>query len=627
MINNILTYLYNNDLLTFIDVHFAGFMTEMAHDSDPDLALAAALASNATILKHVCLDLESLSEKILLKGSGSSRVIRCPSVLTWRRKLTASPVVGDPGDERPLILDHKNRLYLYRYWEYERLLAKQILEKVNAPEFKVEPDRLLDCLDRFFPGSKAMDLRSYRSAMITSCFKRFCVITGGPGTGKTSTAAKVLAALLEQPGNETLRIALAAPTGKSAIRLGESIRMIKTNLDCPSWVKDAIPSEPQTIHRLLRPLSKTSHSFYHDAQRPLPLDVVVVDEASMVDLAVMSKLAQAVPRNARLILIGDQDQLASVEPGSVFGDICRACSAVGYSKAWQTRLDSFMQKLFTADDFEPAPISSLGDCIVNLDRNFRFEENSDIQVLCQMIRRGDGQELVQIFNNPGQPNIQFQEIDPDKDWLENLEKKILAGYGEYLQTSDPQSALKKFNRFKILCAIKKGPFGTEDVNQRAERILYKAGLIRPHIPWYRGRPILITKNDYSLGLFNGDIGIIWNETESAGQRLLACFYTQSGQIRHFLPDRLPEHETAYALTVHKSQGSEFESVIFLLPDHESPVITRELLYTGISRARNQVAVWGVKKLMDVALSRTIRRDSGLRDMLGNSKGESSCEKR
>ena len=447
--NYILSDLYKAEILTLIDIHFAGFITEIADKDDSDLALAAALASNATVLKHVCLDLDFFSDKVLLNECGPSGPLRCPSALMWRRKLFDSRVVGVPGEELPLILDNKNRLYLYRYWKYEQTLAQGLLKKVNQPEFKIDPKRLYSSLDRFFPESEDVTLIPYRIAMITACIKRLCIIAGGPGTGKTSTAAKILAALLEQPGNETIRIALAAPTGKSAIRLGESIRMIKSGLHCSDWIKEAIPSEPQTIHRLLRPLSKSSQSFYHNANRPLPVDVVVVDEASMVDLSLMSKLIQAIPKNARLILIGDKDQLASVEPGSVFGDICRACDDSGYPDAWQTRLELLLHKSFAEEHREEVTTNKIGSCRVNLNKNFRFKENTDIQILCETIRRGDVPGLVRIFNDPGQPNITFHEIDPKGNWIEDLETNMIEGCRDYLQASDPESALEKFNRFKI----------------------------------------------------------------------------------------------------------------------------------------------------------------------------------
>jgi exodeoxyribonuclease V alpha subunit len=314
----------------------------------------------------------------------------------------------------------------------------------------------------------------------------------------------------------------------------------------------------------------------------------------MVDLALMAKLFQAVPASARVILLGDKDQLASVEAGAVLGDICAAAA--------------------------PAPAGTnhaLADCVVQLRKNYRFGQQSGIYRLSNAINEGRTEDVLQILRDcgvKGSTDLVSTPLPRRAELKAALRERVTTGFSEFLKASDPLAALTALSRFRILCALREGPFGVAGLNQMTEEILEAAGLIKPSGPWYNHRPVMVTRNDYNLKLFNGDVGVILPDAPSGDPR--AFFPGPDNEVRKFLPLRLPEHQTAYALTVHKSQGSEFDRVLLVLPDRESPVLSRELLYTGITRARKRVELWFEEKVFRAALARRLSRTSGLRDALG-----------
>ncbi len=620
MTDNI-TVLYKKGYLTDIDVFFANFIADLSNNDDQDVRLAAALVSSATGRGDVYLDLGSLAEKPMFHESDQEEPARHPKLLTWSQKIRQSPAVGRPGDFRPLILDQKNRLYLYRYWDYEKKLSDAIINRAKVVIENVDLDVLKDSLKRLFPQNKDHGFTWQKVAALIATFKRFCVITGGPGTGKTFTVAKILALLVEQAEDAKFRILIAAPTGKAAARIGESIRAAKETLNCSRITRSAIPSEAFTIHRMLKTIPGSPY-FYHNAENPLEADVVVVDEVSMVDLALMSKLIEALPLDARLILIGDKDQLASVEAGSVLGDICNGDNVHKFSCDFCKKFEEVTQEQF--DDSAKACKEEKGlyDCMVELKKSYRFSGSSSIRELSRAVNLGDIETAFSLLNK-NNDQISWEKIEKPRDLTRAISKLIIDGYSGYLKESDPARALERFNHFKILCAVKIGPFGVQAVNRLAERVLSQRGLIEPDgsdsNPWYKGRPVLITCNDYSLGLFNGDIGITLSSPDSDRKGLSVFFPGDSGKPKRLALDRLPEHETVYAMTVHKSQGSEFGNVLFVLPDKDYPVLTRELFYTGVTRASQNVSIWGTQDIIRATILRKIERTSALKDALWGEK--------
>jgi len=449
-------------------------------------------------------------------------------------------------------------------------------------------------------------------AAFVSVTKCFCVISGGPGTGKSTVIAKILALILEQAGDRKMRIALAAPTGKAAARLQEAIQKGKEMLPAEDHFKEAIITEASTIHRLLGTVAGSPY-FRHNAENPLPVEVVVIDEASMVDLALLSKLVQAVPADARLILLGDRDQLASVEAGAVIGDICNTGHVHGFSGEFCKKIEEI-----TGGRIDTIPESGsepdIRDCVVQLEKSYRFGKDSGIGALSRAVNRGDGDTAMSLLKNGEYDDIKWKVLPPPNVLERALRETVIECYKPYLKAEDPLKIFHLFERFRVLCALRKGPFGVSALNLLVEQVLKKEKLIDPDRPWYQGRPLLITRNDYNLELFNGDIGIILPDPASNND-LRAFFMSANGLLRKFLPVRLPEHETVYAMTVHKSQGSEFDSVHLLLPDRDTPVLTRELIYTGITRARKGVEVWGTDRVFLKGVGRRTLRASGLRDAL------------
>jgi exodeoxyribonuclease V alpha subunit len=617
----------SNKNFSDLDIHFARFIGQLSGSQRPEILLAAAMVSRFTREGNICLDLTSVEGRPLSVDNGDADAVVLPTLAKWTSVLQGCNVVGRPGDYKPLILDNRSRLYLYRYWDYETTLADLIKGRIlNAEENSKRALREVDiplfgeCLSRLFPADPDDDGDTVwaKIAAFTAFLKRFCVIYGSPGTGKTTVVAKVLALLVEQSKTKELRIALAAPTGKAAFRLQDSIRSNREVLASPDVVKTAIPGNATTIHRLLGSL-RNSPYFRFNRCNHLPLDVVVIDEASMVDLPLMSKLLQAMPTEARLILLGDRDQLSSVEAGAVLGDICGTGERKPYSSDFVRTL-----KTFTGHDLAVSNAGSMPgiqDCVAGLKKNYRFEKDSGISRVCNEVNAGNSEGAMSVLRSAAYGDISWSDTKGPDAMASALKEVINKRFNNYLKVTDlydnSEQALDFFEEFRILCAVRQGPFGVVALNRVVERVLKEAKLIKPEGEWYKGRPIMITRNDYNLSLFNGDVGVILPDYEKDSE-LRAFFRDAGGKMRKFPPVMLPEHETVFAMTVHKSQGSEFEHILLILPDRDSPVLTRELIYTGITRAKKNVEIWGSEAIFRAAVSRRIMRTSGLYDALYSS---------
>jgi len=607
--------------LSSLDLGFARFMEELSGSVSRELHRAAALVSRATRHGHICLDLKETAG-LSFPEEGADYPVR------WAAVLLESGVVGRPGEYKPLILDDANRLYLYRYWDYERSLAESFLSMASMGAKDLSSEMGLR-LNAAFPDKDSEPADLQKAAAYIALTRRLCVISGGPGTGKTWTVAAILALELFQ--QDTLRIKLAAPTGKAAARLQESISaVLQRDIECfgrlPAHVLGRVPKEATTIHRLLGSVEGSPY-FIYNIKNKLPIDLLVIDEASMVDIALMSKLVQALPSHAGLILLGDRNQLASVEAGAVLGDICHGIELTGLSLNFIASYERIAGRRFEDPGMIPSSYTyssggadhkdqagRLRDSMLELRRNYRFGARSAIGIVSRSVKEGMADEIIDLPAKGGDGSVQWSRL-PGKGNLKNaLKPVVLRAWAAYLACNDPYEMLVRFDELRILCAVRGGPYGVERVNALVGEILREAGLTGRGGIWYKGRPVMITESDYSLRLFNGDVGIAFN-SQTVDSGLKVFFRSQGQATRSFLPYRLPFHETVFATTVHKSQGSEFENVLLIIPDRDAPILTRELLYTGITRARKRVDIWGERSIIRTAVSRRIERNSGLRDAL------------
>ncbi|UQS16015.1 exodeoxyribonuclease V subunit alpha [Pseudomonas sp. HS6] len=648
--------------LRALDKAFVAFLYELAPDVDPLVLLAAALTSHQLGHGHVCLDLfETLKApdfalSLPPEGDVQSGVLLLPSQLLeslegahWCKVLAGSSLVALAADDNesarqcPLVLSGK-RLYLRRYWAYERRIDTALRQRLA--EHEPTPGDLSQRLDELFGSAKqtgAIDWQKLACALATR--GAFSIVTGGPGTGKTTTVVRLLA-LLQAPAVEAgqpLRIRLAAPTGKAAARLTESISQQVQSLKVADAVREKIPSEVTTVHRLLGSRPGTRH-FRHHAGNRLPLDVLVVDEASMIDLEMMANLLDALPSHARLVLLGDKDQLASVEAGAVLGDLCRDAEAGWYSPQTRQWLESVsgesLQDSGLHEDSDGT--HPLAQQVVMLRHSRRFGEGSGIGQLARRVNQQLPDEARQLLTARSHDDVYSLALNGEQDHA--LERLVLEGHGDgphgyrhYLSVLRNQrpaggaplehpgwldwarEVLQAFDTFQLLCAVRKGPWGVEGLNQRITDALLKARMIDSDQQWYEGRPVLMTRNDYGLGLMNGDIGIALKLPErdgpNAGEPVLRVAFPRNdgrGGVRFVLPSRLNDVETVYAMTVHKSQGSEFAHTALILPDALNPVLTKELIYTGITRAKHWFTLIEPRAgVFEEAVQRKVKRLSGL----------------
>jgi exodeoxyribonuclease V alpha subunit len=602
------------DRFTDIDRHFADFLLRLEGTQDRRLWLAAALASSATQSGNVCINLSAIAGKpIPVEDARTTGNACAPDLSDWMNALTRSTVVGGPGDFRPLVLDQANRLYLCRYWKYEQQVAKLLKALAASDMLAFDATALSKGLSGLFPPQYPDELDWQRLAAVTAVLRKFSLITGGPGTGKTSTVLRILALLLSQPGHEQLRIGLAAPTGKAAARLKEALKQSKETLAVSPEVLARIPEEAFTLHRLLG-FIPASGAFRHNRANPLPFEMIVVDEASMVDLPLMAKLLDAVSPEARLLLLGDRDQLASVEPGAVFGDICSVAELADWSEGFRECIKPYSLDLPASSLKGGGPLQ---DSMTVLRRSYRFGTDSGIGQLSRNIQTGDGDATIRLLSTKGLPDVIWENGANPTPLQDRLERWILEAYAGCLQAASPEEAFTLFARSRILCAMRRGPFGVAFINSVAEDALARKGLVRSRGAWYRGRPVMMNRNDYQIRLFNGDIGVAWDSpsAQSGPAPMGVMFPSESGEMRRILPSRLPEHETVYAMTVHKAQGSEFDRILLILPDQASAALTREMLYTAVTRARKHVEIWARRETIEASIQRRLVRHSGLREAL------------
>ena len=594
--------LRSRGVISALDDHFARTLGRLGDEPRPEVLLAAGLASRSVGEGHVCLDVPRLAEGEAVLAEASEVEWVWPPAAEWLSLLESSALVhrsspgADPaaGSSAPLILDAQGRLYLRRYWDDQQALARDLRGRIRAeigPE-SLDEAVLADGLERFFgPPAGAEDPPNLqREAAESALRSHFLVISGGPGTGKTFTVVGILALLIEQAlaaGEIPPRIRMLAPTGKAAAHLQASVQRQLASLDCAAGVRDAVPLSASTIHRCLGLGPRLGKRPRYGAENPLEVDILLVDEASMVDLALMTRLTEALPAAARLVLLGDRDQLASVEAGAVLGDI----------------------------GHQPQAAPSATRAVVHLTRNYRFEAGSGIAELTRAVNQGDSQAALALLDDIERPEIRLVEPAATGGWGNALAETIAAGYAPFRSETSPEGQLAALDNFRILCAHRHGEGGVDAVNALAERLLGLDGSSDRPETLQPGRPVGITRNDYELELYNGDVGIVADDPDNPGQAGRVFFRAPDGRPRWLSPLSLGAAETVLATTVHKSQGSEFKAVALVLPTQSSPVLSRELVYTAVSRARESAVIFASRGVLAEAIERRIERSSGLSDAL------------
>lgn len=599
-------------VLSAIDRHLGDLLLRLETSGSGLPAIAGALASRAVQAGHVCLDLPHLLGVPLLDQDEQPLRLDWPALEQWTTAFEQSPLcttftTGSETTLTALRVDERHRVFLQRYGDYQQRLLAQLRSRASSV-LDFDEALLADGLNRYFGRSEGLDAQ--RLAALLAVRNALTVISGGPGTGKTTTVGKILLLLQEQAvatrGAE-LRTLLLAPTGKAAQRLSESLANNVAELDTSERLRAALPRSASTIHRALGYQSRSPTHFARNAERPLSADVVLVDEASMVDLSLMTKLVEAVPKDARLILLGDKDQLASVEAGAIFGDIFRAAGPAAYS----VELSSLAARLGCPGLDSATRTAPVRDRTVHLHKSYRYRDDSGIGRLARALRDGNLADARRALE--GDDAAVWVELPPadDEASITRLSELITSGFSEYARAETPERRLECLDRFRILAAHRRGRLGVQFLNRLTEQTLVPLGL-SPTDGLYDGRAIMITQNDYQQELFNGDVGVV---AASGSTRRLAAYFRSSKGLRRVQLSRLPAHETVFAMTVHKSQGSEFEQVALVLPEHPSPVFTRELMYTGVTRAKRRVLVCGTVSVLAAGVATPVVRSSGLADGL------------
>jgi len=689
-----------------LDVGFARLIRELSEEQgerpSPLVLLLAALTSHQVGRGHVCIDLANLladagntlslppedpvretlteSEVAELSHLKPGDLLSRITLSDCQASLTSSLAVSDGSLTSPLVLND-TRLYLRRFWRYEQRIAEGILQRLALPSPLTDPESdqartLSEALGQLFQSPEPVDYQKLACALAAR--NRFSVITGGPGTGKTTTVVNLLAALQAVAGESPeragrkYRIRLAAPTGKAAARLNESIGGAVSRLplaQLPGNVQlDDIPTKVTTLHRLLGSRPDTRR-FRHNRDNPLLVDILVIDEASMVDVDLMASVFDALPASAQLVLLGDKDQLASVDAGAVLGELCQRAFQAHYTPDTAQWLETTTGAPVPDALVDPQG-QAMDQAVAMLRKSYRFQQDSGIRALAEAVnsnaldsailrqsREAAFEDVIWLNGHTSKPDMEatLEQIcrhaitgTPEAfrnggqgRVVKDRELPPPVGYRHYLELMQSHDLnadsaredwdalairiLEAFNDFQMLCALRKGPWGVEGLNDRIARQLLAEKRIPRAEGWYAGRPVLVTGNDYNLGLMNGDIGITfsvpWDRTGSGEPKdtLRVAFPSgdSTGGIRWISPSRLQQLETVYAMTVHKSQGSEFNHTCLVLPDRLSPVLTKELVYTGITRAKNWFSlITGDARVFKDSVGQQVVRASGLAARLG-----------
>ncbi len=570
-------------LISDLEVEFARTLLRISPDLSPTVLVTAVICSFHQTNGNVCVFLDRIHQDKRIAELLGLLPSHTVDIEALQDELRASSIVGNPGEFKPLILE-ENRLYIQRYWKYENELVTWIKERASRESSKLTKE-IIETVQEQFKANTSDDTDWQKIAVFLSVLKDFLIISGGPGTGKTFTVRKIIETI-QSSDSVSKRIALAAPTGKAAQRLSESFQNGSSE-----------DLGAQTIHKLLG--ARVDGSFAFGKNRKLSYDVVIVDEASMLDIRLWIQLIRALPDQTKLIVLGDKDQLSSVEAGAVLGDICQGAENI-FSKTLVDTLSECEVKV----DAKEMEEGSLNDCIVLLTKSYRFGANSGLKLLSEAINKENPTLAFEILTNSEISDVHW--LEPDNNTVPAIIKRYCVDVFSKNSKASPVQQFEAYANAQILCAIRKGDFGIERVNKEAEQVIKaKSGISRGR-EWFDGRFVMFTKNDAFLKVQNGETGIFFTKSYSDGKVMV-----EGNEDRQISVSRVKEYQPAYAITVHKSQGSEFENVVLMLPNEHNPIITKELLYTAVTRARQNLLVVGNWGVVEQAIMQRISRNSGL----------------
>lgn len=570
---------------------------------------------------HVCLDFsqqnynqiekrfsETLVEQINLQLASPTRQDWL-KLLQNKKKSEQNNLISDGTTLSPLVLDDQ-RLYFQRLWHNEQIVAHYLKQATQDQlinnQAAIDPNQTQSILDRLFPASSEFDLQ--KEAVRKALTNQLTIISGGPGTGKTTTVAKILTGLLLAQPDKTLSIGAATPTGKASARLTESLSKAVIQLkSIPEPIKNQLSLNALTLHKLLG-AKPNSNQFKYNADNPLPFDIILIDEASMIDLSMMAQLILALKPSTKLILLGDKDQLASVEAGAIFNDMCSI-------------------------DRDSTESHLLQNSLCFLTKSYRFDEHSGIKKWATLVNQGDVKGTMTLFKTPHsdifwtdgfKQSNQEESLPLFKQDYADLIAELTQGYLPYFEVvHNPKSTEKEiiqtFDCYRVLVALNTSDFGMKTLNRKIEQRLLDEKLLTESESqikdnqYYVGQPIMMTKNNPLLNLFNGDIGILFKDKQN--HSFYASFLKPDGEVKQVPISLLSDYETAFAMTIHKSQGSEFDQVAIVLPNHHLPLLTRSLLYTAITRAKKKVRLYSSQSVLKQTILTQQQRQSGLAALL------------
>jgi exodeoxyribonuclease V alpha subunit len=553
----------------------------------------------------VCVDFDA--DKIISEFIKTQDIC----VKSFEKEIKACEAVGSSNDKLPVVYE-KNLFYLNRYYNYEKFFSEFIISRVfNRNYDKEKILKLKTIIPKYFKDS-FLNPDWQMLAALSACFSNLCAVSGGPGTGKTTVTVKIIAVLFELMYPKMPETVLCAPTGKAASRLLEAVNSAVSSMDLKDEIKKNFPSKSFTIHRLLS-YNPMTGKFSFNRKNRLKADIVIVDEASMIDMKLMANLCEALEDNVKLILLGDRFQLASVSPGSVFGDICKRGEKTGYSKEYIDVLKNFIDE----KSISKIPVSfgfPIEDSITELKKSYRFDEKSGIGKLAEAVKNTNIKACFDIFDS-GSDDVLFIETKNYSDFKSKIFGFADKYYKRLINEVDPYTAFKYFSEFMILSPLNDNDYGVKGLNFIIEKFLREQKINQEQI-WYNGKPVIIIKNDYTNNLFNGDTGICLKNEKGENK---VFFQSQKSGFKTFHTQRLNDWQSVFSMTVHKSQGSEFDNVLIVLPDYDTSVLTRELIYTAVTRARKKVYFLGSKSVFQKSIKKSVSRSSGLYSRLWTDK--------